>query len=355
MGKYYPPVRGGVETYVRDVCEGLAQKAEVTCVVSGRASVENINGVRVVRLPKLPFRHPVSLSLFSFLKKNKFDIVHLHLPNPWAEFCCLLARPKKLIVTYHADVVKKFGSSFVLPVQKKVLKLAEKIVVFSKEYADSSPVLKDFKDKIAVIPYGIDVNKFRKFDKNRVKELRRLGKSPFFLFVGRLVRYKGVRFLIEAMREVDGTLFVVGNGPLLADLRAVAGDNVHFFTKVSDENLADFYNACDVLVLPSTTRAEAFGIVQLEAMACGRPVISTRLGTGVGVVNQHGKTGLLVPPADSDALADAMNLLGKNVKLRLQFGRFAKQYVKDFTSQTMLDKVADLYERVLNSANLSSR
>ncbi len=340
VGKFYPPVRGGVETYVRDVCEGLAEKAEVSCVVSGAGSVENVNGVRVFRLPKLPFRHPVSLSLLSFLKNNKFDVVHLHVPNPWAEFCCLLAKPKRLIVTYHADVVKKFGSSFVLPIQRKVLSMAEKIVVFSREYADSSPVLRDFKDKIAIVPYGIDINKFKKFDKSRVNELRSLGKGPFFLFVGRLVRYKGLRFLIKAMQSVNGTLFIVGNGPLLSNMRSIADERVHFFTKVSDDDLVNFYNACDVFVLPSTTRAEAFGIVQLEAMACKKPVISTKLGTGVDFVN---KSGLLVKPADVDALSSAMNSL-QNKSLRSKVGKAGfERAKKHFSCAQMINRLLDLY------------
>ncbi len=340
VGKFYPPVRGGVETYVRDVCEGLAKRVDVTCVVSGNGSVEIVNGVRVVRLSKLPFRHPVSPSLLSFLKNNKFDVVHLHMPNPWAEFCCLLSKPKRLVVTYHADVVKKFGSSIVLPIQRKVLRMAEKIVVFSKEYADSSPILRDFKDKIAIIPYGVDVNKFKKFDKSRVKELRSLGKSPFFLFVGRLVRYKGLRFLIKAMREVDGTLFIVGNGSLLANLRSIANDRVHFFTKVSDEDLVNFYHACDVFVLPSTTRAEAFGIVQLEAMACGKPVISTRLNTGVDFVN---KSGILVPPADVNSLVNAMNSF-QNKSLCSKVGKAGLERVKaHFSRAQMITSLLDLY------------
>jgi rhamnosyl/mannosyltransferase len=218
--------------------------------------------------------------------------------------------------------------------------MAEKIVVFSKEYADSSPVLRDFKGKIAVIPYGVDVNKFKKFDKSRVKELRAIGKPPFFLFVGRLVRYKGLHFLIKAMKNVNGTLFIVGNGPLLANLRSIANDRVHFFTKISDADLVNFYHACDVFVLPSTTRAEAFGIVQLEAMACAKPVISTRLNTGVDFVN---KSGILVKPADVGALVNAMNSL-QNKSLRSKVGKAGLERVKKYFSRAQMVKgLLDLY------------
>ncbi len=345
LGKYYPPVKGGIENHVRDVCEGLVKKRQhVVCVVSsasvfGRSG--NIKGVDVVRLSKLPFvRHPVNLSLPSYLKKvvNNFDVVHLHLPNPWAELACLLVKPKKLVVSYHADVVGKLGSSLYLLLQRKILRMADRIIVASPQMLESR-ALQEFRGKCVVIPYGIDMRKLEKFDRKIVIPLRNHHR-PIFLFVGRLVKYKGLKYLIKAMKRVNGTLFIVGNGPLLDALRSNARYGVFFYPAVSDAELPNFYRACDVFVLPSITKAEAFGIVQLEAMACKRPVISTKLGTGVEFVNE---TGILVPPADVDALVNAMNKL-QDWKLRALIGRKSFERVaKEFNSDLMLKRLLDLY------------
>ncbi len=344
LGKYYPPVVGGIESHVRELCEGLVKSGnKVVCIVSSasnKSSSEIINGVKVVRLAKLVgINHPVNLSLPGYVKKlRNFDVVHLHMPNPSAEMSCLLAKPKKLIVSYHADVVGKFGAGIYLPFQKRVLRMADKIIVSSPQYADSSPVLEKFRHKCVVIPYGIDMRKFS--DKRGMF----LGKKPVFLFVGRLVRYKGVKYLIEAMKKVDGTLVVVGMGPLLSSLQLqVAKLNlngrVKFFTDVKSKDLPDFYHSADVVVLPSISRAEAFGIVQLEAMACSKPIIST-----YGIVNRHLKTGLVVSPADSGKLASAMNKLSQNKQLCSKLGKNGKRLVqRHFEVSLMVDRIVDVY------------
>lgn len=356
LGKYYPPVPGGIETHVKVLCEGLSKKGfNITCVVSSsshKSYFEKINGVNLVRLGKfIKNAPPINFSLPSYLKKNvrDFDVVHLHMPNPCAEVSSLLAKPKKLVVSYHADIVNKFGAGLYLPIQKKVLRMADRIIVTSRQYAYSSPVLRKFLHKCVVIPYGLDVKKFNAANERQVNELRRFG-SPVFLFVGRLVEYKGLKYLLKAVKKVDGVLLLVGEGPLLNSLLSLARklnlrNRVHFFSNVSNQELPGFYHAADVLILPSITRAEAFGIVQLEAMACGKPVISTRLNTAVDIVNQHLKTGLLVPPSNVDALAEAMSFLGRHEQLRSRLGRAARQSVsKHFTSRLMLDRIVDVYQ-----------
>lgn len=342
LGKYYSPVQGGIETHVRELCEGLVKRGnKVVCIVSSKFnSDEIINGVKVVRLARLFNSYPIVFSLPGYLKKvqNYFDIVHLHMPNPSAEISCLLAKPKKLIVSYHADVVDKFGAGMYLYFQNKVLRMADKIIVSSQKYADSSPVLKKFKHKCVVIPYGIDSKKFLK-NSSPIS-----GKKPVFLFVGRLVKYKGVKYLIDAMKNVDGTLLLVGNGPLLHSLHLRVAElnldsRVKFLADVPGKELPGFYHAADVVILPSISRAEAFGIVQLEAMACSKPVVSTS-----GIVNVHLKTGLVVPPADSVALASAMNKLAEDKSLRVRLGRNGKRRVqKYFNVGLMLDRVIDVY------------
>lgn len=358
LGKYYPPVPGGIETHVRELCAGIAARdAEVTCAVSasGQKGSHGKDGlVNVLEFGKLFRKLPPlnpALPLWFCRNRNRFDVVHVHAPNPWAELCCLLFPPKHLVVSYHADIVGKASAPFYLPFQKMLLKRADAIVVGSRALVDSSPVLRPFAHKCVVIPYGIDAARFKKADKASVAQLQLLGKPSYFLCVGRLVPYKGLNVLMDAMRSVPGTLFVVGVGPLLPALRAQAAaaglaERVRFFPKVADDELPDFFHAADVFVLPSVTRAESFGIVQLEAMACGKPVISTRVGTGVEEVNVHGMTGLTVPPRDANALAAAMRALVEQPSVRAHLGVQARKHAHHYSVRAMADATLAAYRRV---------
>lgn len=357
LGKYYPPVPGGIETHVRELCAGLAPNTEVTCAVSAsgqEGSCGKDGHVTVLKFGKL-FRGlpPLNPALPAWFCRNRgrFDVVHVHAPNPWAELCCLLFPPKRLVVSYHADIVGKALAPLYLPLQKLLLKRADAIITGSRALVSSSAMLRPFARKCTVIPYSVDGARFKKIDKAAIARLRALGKPPYFLCVGRLVPYKGLNVLVNAMRSVQGTLFVVGVGPLLQDLRAQASaagiaEHVHFFPKVPDDALPDFFHAADVFVLPSVTRAESFGIVQLEAMACGKPVISTRLGTGVEEVNVHGTTGLTVLPRDAVALAEAMRTLAERPAVRARLGVQARKRAQQYSSHAMTDAVLALYLRV---------
>jgi rhamnosyl/mannosyltransferase len=222
-----------------------------------------------------------------------------------------------------------------VPFQKKVLRMAERIIVSSEKYAKGSGILKPFLGKCVFVPYGVDLKRFG----GRKGFLAVPG--PVFLFVGRLVEYKGLKYLVRAMRDVEGSLVLAGRGPLLPVLRSQAGRlgvRAYFLPNVSDAELPALYNSCDVFVLPSVSRAEAFGIVQLEAMACGKPVIST-----FDFVNQHMKTGIVVPPADVSALAGAMRRLC-NKQLRSRLGARARRRVrKEFQAGMMVDRILRLY------------
>ena len=171
------------------------------------------------------------------------------------------------------------------------------------------------------------------------------------LFVGLLRYYKGVSYLIEAMQSVAGHLLVAGRGPMGQEWESLAqrlglGDRVSFLGHVRDEELVDLYHACDVFVLPAIHRSESWGAVQIEAMACGKPVICTELGTGTSFVNLHGQTGLVVPPADSGALASALNLLIGDNQLRKTMGRQARERAQgEFSLPSMVQRTLQLYRK----------
>jgi len=356
IGKYYPPVRGGIESHVRDLCEGLvANGCEVVCVVSSqerRSFSEKTKGVfvRRVRSRKVGSA-PLSFSLPVRVRKEArgADVVHVHMPNPCAEVSCLLSNPKNLVVTYHADIVDKRGAFLYRPIQRMVLRLAKRIIVSSIEFARGSKVLEPFLEKCVVVPLGIDVKRFGQVKKDEVRSLRKERARPIFLFVGRFVNYKGLSYLLHAMKDVQGTLFLVGEGPGEEQLKREAallgmGERVYFFNGAGDAHLPAFYHAADVFVLPSVTAQEAFGIVQLEAMACARPVISTRLGTGVEVVNVNGTTGLVVSPKNSRELKEAMVVLGSDAKLRARLGKNGFSRVRQhYTVEKMVRQVLKVY------------
>lgn len=363
LGKYFYPKKGGIESYTHL----LAKKAkklnhEVYVIVSNTSNqfkYEKIDGINVFRLPRIIYflRTPFTIPFIYLIKKIDPDIIHLHIPNPWFEFnlflYSLLDREVKIIVTYHSDVIWYTPFHFLGEMLRRLyliplLKLSKKIIATSQNYVDGSPILRKLRNKIKIIPLGVDIRKFKPL------KIRKLNKNVL-LFVGRLSPYKGLIYLLQAIKIVskrrkDFILFIVGDGELRKKLEKMVKDLeienfVKFTGKVSDKELIKFYNLCDIFILPSIHKSEAFGISQLEAMACGKPVISTNLeGSGVPWINQHMKTGLVVEPKNPNELANAILYLLKNEKLRKRFGRNArKRVLKFFTQQKMIAETISLY------------
>ncbi|HZD59451.1 MAG TPA: glycosyltransferase, partial [Anaerolineae bacterium] len=299
---------------------------------------------------------PMAPGFVAQLRKTKSDIYHLHFPNPTGETAFLLARPEgKLVVTYHSDIVRqKVLLKFYRPLLEKFLDKADRIIVSSPNLIESSPFLQKVRSKCRVIPFGISADWLALTPEvgNRASEIRRTYGPKIAFFLGRLIYYKGVDYLIRAMQHVEGTLIVAGEGELGPELRRLAEDlkvkeRVIFVGTLSNEELAAYYHACDVFVLPSVESSEAYGLVQLEAHACGKPVISTNLPTGVPFANKDGVSGLIVPPRDSDALAKAIHKLFDD-ELRTKLGRQAKErFEREFTSKAMVERVLEVYGEVI--------
>ncbi|HAR94395.1 MAG TPA: glycosyltransferase [Deltaproteobacteria bacterium] len=361
--KYYYPNVGGVEKVAQDIAEGLRGRIGtqiLTCHEAVTTLQENVNGIEVTRAGRLFTRFSVPVApRFPFLMRQmarKADILHFHFPYPLADVSHLLARPAgKVVVWWHSDIVRpRFLTKLYRPLQVQFLKKAHAIIVAAPQLIDSSPTLERFRDKCHVIPIGIDVGRFiLDEDKHaQVQKIRSQYGPRIVLFVGRLAYYKGVDYLVRSMKDIDGTLLIVGEGPLEAEMKGLATsmgieDRCVFLGKASDEHLSLYYHACDVFVLPSVASTEAYGIVQLEAMACGKPVVSTSLPTGVTFVNMHEQTGLVVPPADEQTLAAAINKLLDDPSTRMKYGSFAKERVeREFTNAAMVEKVYGLYKGV---------
>jgi glycosyltransferase involved in cell wall biosynthesis len=359
INKLYHPHIGGVEKHVQDLAESLKDRVDVEVLVAGeslKAGRETVKGVPVSRVPSWGVIRsaPIAPGFWGEIRRSRADIYHLHFPNPAGEAAYLAAgSPGKLVVTYHSDVVRqRLLRRLYAPVIKRLLDRADAVLVSSPNLIDSSPWLRPVSAKCRVIPFGIDTGPFALTDgiANEAAELRRRYGPPLLLFVGRLIYYKGLNYLIEAMKSIDANLLIVGQGPLETELKELAaatgvGSKVHFAGRVDDAQLPAYYHAADIFVLPSIASSEAFGLVQLEAHACGRPVVSTDLPTGVPYANPHGVTGLIVPPADGPALAQAVNELLSDDERRLKLGRRAKVRVEtEFSQEAMARAVLEVYD-----------
>jgi glycosyltransferase involved in cell wall biosynthesis len=359
---FYPPITGGIEQHMRLLCAGLASKADVSVLVPSRLlrrTEEAIDGVRVVRTPELGrwLSTPLCPGMASELRRLSPDLVHLHFPSPAGDLAYLVSGCRApVVMTYHADVVRQRPVLWAYrPVFKRLSARVRRIIVSSHEYLASSTFLPPYRDRCAVIPFGVDVDSFtlERGEQQQVQEVRRRHGNRLVVFLGVLRYYKGLDVLVRAMTSVPGHLLVVGSGTQRAPVERLARrlglvDRVTFTGQVSDPRRRVVLHAADVFVLPSTDRSEAFGIAQLEAMACGKPVVGSDLPTGVRAVNHHGVTGLLVPPRDPDALAQALNTLLDDDALRASLGRAARQRVeREFTAERMVSDTLSIYDDVL--------
>lgn len=355
---YFPPTPGGIEYHIHDVVHSLdgIDFAVLTSSRKREQVVDDDRGVRVIRAAEYfrPVSTPFTPSWPRLLRKSGADLFHFHVPNPFGELAFLASRAKTpMVVTYHSDIVgRKLLLPFFVPFQRMFLNRAKRIIVSSPRLAENSPTLKRFRDRISVIPFGVDPDYW---ERKPVMTDSLRGRYPGFLvvFVGRLVYYKGVDVLIRAMRSVEGTALVVGGGPKLHEWRELSRTiktrpNVHFLGEVPDEERSLYYHAADVVVLPATSKAETFGISMLEAMATGTPVISTEVGTGTSWVNLDRKTGLVVEPNSPSALSGAIKAMMQDERKRSAMADAARRRVlENFTKEQMLQGIADVYSRAL--------
>lgn len=364
LGKFYDPVVGGMETALKDICEGLSDQVEFQIVVANtRWRTEHENGkLRVTRVASMGkcLSLPVAPSFPFWTQRFDADLIHVHLANPLAELSALLAnRDIPVVAHFHSNVVRPLP-----PLLRSVYgrflhafyRRANCIVVPSPNHIGISKFVPKYRHKCRVVPYGIRMGRFEmdKTGYRKVDELR--DGRPTVLFVGRLVYYKGVEFLVRAMADTNAHLRIVGTGPVensLKDLARAIGiaDRVEFLGQVSEPDLIAHYHACDVFALPSITTQEMFGLVQLEAMACRKPVISTNLPTGVPWVNQHGKTGYTVAPGNSKELAASIQLLLSSRERREDMGEAGRLRVEQhFTSIKMAEAMLQVYQEAVGEA-----
>jgi rhamnosyl/mannosyltransferase len=360
VGKFYDPYRGGIETVLKDLCDELQSRVELQVLVAN-TSARTVHEQRPFPVTRVAswgtlLSSSITPGFPGWLRKLPGDILHVHVPNPVAEVSYLMAgRDRPLVAHFHSDIVRQKSLLRVYaPLLESFYRHASRIVAPTPNHISVSPFVSKFKHKCRVVPYGIRLSKFDLTEaiSRKADQLRSGG--PAVLFIGRLVYYKGIEYLIEAMSRVNAQLWVIGTGPLESKLKQLTvqlnvQSKVRFLGNISDEDVPAYYHACEVFVLPSVANSEMFGIVQLEAMACRKPVVATNLPTGVSYVNVHGLTGLLVPPRNPEALAEAINKLLASSSLRQEMGEAGRKRVEsEFTAAKMAAGILDVYQDVLN-------
>lgn len=356
--KDYPPVLGGIEGHLRDLCEGLAARGHtLTALVTSRSArttfAQPRPGLAVASAGRVAHvaSTPLSPAMIALARAARPDVVHLHFPYPPGDLAALaVPGGPPLVVTYHSDIVRQRTLlRLYRPLMARTLGRAARIIATSDNYVRTSPFLRPHSAKCAVVPLGVDV---RRFTPAGEAAPRRGSGAPTVLFVGRLRYYKGLHVLVEAMRQLDATLLIAGGGPEEGRLRAQVaaaglGGKVRFLGDVPEEEKPALYRAADVFVLPAHLRSEAFGIALAEALASGLPCVSTELGTGTSFANLHGVTGLVVPPGDAGALAGALQTLLADEALRRRYGAAARRRAEELLSlERMLDGVEAVYREL---------
>lgn len=361
---YFPDTQGGLEEAIRQIARSThrygVKNRILTLSPVRNPPVVDFPEASVLRSPRnLDIAStPISFSFYSDFKReaSNSDIIHFHFPWPYGEMIFLLSGIRKpSLVTYHSDIVKqKFLKKIYNPFLKMFLKKVNVVVATSQQYADSSVDLKSFKEKCRIIPLSIDSKRFSKIDEKTLEEVKDKYGEDFFLFVGVLRYYKGLEFLIEAMKGLERKIIIIGKGPEEEKLKRKAKqlklNNIILAGYLDDQYLPAFYKICRAFVFPSCERSEAFGVSLLEASYFSKPMITTELGTGTSFVNRHNETGIIVPPKNIIELRKALILLSNNKTLCEEYGKNArKRYEKLFNSdrvgQEYLKIYKELYDR----------
>ncbi|MCE5230719.1 glycosyltransferase [bacterium] len=360
----YPPVQGGIERTIYQLARLCAPRFDISVIVARRGrglglrrTIEGSEVIEVASLGRL-LSTPLAPGFISALRRSRADLFHFHIPHPTGEVAYLLSGlSTPAVATYHSDVVRQKTTMKIYgPLFQRFLSRMRVIMPTSGRYLDSSEPLRAHRDRCRVVPLGIPLEDYELNDsrRSRATELR-AQYGQFALFLGMLRAYKGLPYLLDALARLPGArALIAGEGPMQPALREQAarlglGDRVVFLGRVDDEEAVALLHAAAIFVMPSHQRSEAFGLSQIEAMTCGLPVVSTDLPTGVPEVNRNGETGLIVPPADPEALAAAMRELLSNPGLRAGMGEAGRRRARDhYRAETMADEVMKVYDELLN-------
>lgn len=367
---YFYPHLGGVESHVLELSKQLIKKGHevlvVTTKLEGTKKRSVVEGVPVKRVEPLTikFSTPIIPDLSKSLMKEDFDILHSHSPPPMMSFFGLRSAKKKdvpFVLTYHCDLeIPYIFGPFIVSLYKRTMgtytvSQADKIITTTSTYGATSRVV--WQEDADIIPNAVDTHRFNpNNDGEWVREKLGLDEhEKLVMYVGRIVYHKGLEYFVRSAKHLGPNVkhLLVGTGDFRPELERIIEeedieDKVLFAGRVPNEDLPDYYDAADVFVLPSVSRLEAFGIVALEAMASGTPVIVSDI-PGVREVIVEGKHGLLSEPMNPEDLAEKIRTILTNPQLAEKMGKNGrKRVVKNFTWEKVADDIMDVYESLIN-------
>lgn len=369
LGKFYP-IEGGVEKVMHELTLGLSKRkvhCDMMCTsINGEASDLEINEYGSIIRCKSLFKvaaTTISPQMIVKLRKvcNNYDIIHVHHPDPMAALALFLSGYKgEVILHWHSDIFKqKRLLKLYKPLQNWLIKRASQIVGTTPVYVKESPHLQEAQDKTTYIPIGID--KLKPSEEEALKIRSKYPNKKIVFSVGRLVEYKGYTHLIDAARYLSDeyVVLIAGSGPLKDELQNQIeslglSDKVKLLGFISNEMKNAHFEASDLFCLSSIQKSEAFAIVQIEAMSCGKPVVATNIpGSGVPWVNMHEVSGLNVTPENGFELAEAITSICNNEDTYLEFSKRAEaRYHFLFTKSEMIDKCLSVYENIIDESEV---
>ena len=348
----FPPHIGGVGVHIHTLAKELIKQGhEVYVITYPHKDIKDIDGIHVigtkgVNIPGLRgalFAINAKRELKKLIERENIDIIHGHylFPAGWASVKAGKSTHTKTYVTSHGsdmfEMYRKQG--FMRPLIKKVLKDADVVLAVSNALREEiiNTKIPNIEEKTKLHWNAVDIDKFKttkenesKFKEELVQEFNIDAEKPIILFVGNIIKRKNVDLLLEAKKQMgtDANLVIVGDGPLLEQLKGKVEkehlDNVYFTGSRND--VEDIIPSCDLLVLPSLS--ESFGLVLIEALACGKPVIGSNVGGIKEIITED--VGLLINPNDSKDLSDAIDKIFCDEDLMEKFKSNARNRAKDF-------------------------
>lgn len=375
LAKYHSPFYGGMESHVEALAQKQARLGADVCIIcinsfddntrlsqrtkteiSFNDNVQVIKVGRILSLLKLDF----CPSLFFYIRyfaKFSDTVFHVHTPNPTMLLALMMTGKihRNLVITHHSDAIRQKVLKYLFrPIEHWIYSQAKVILTTSKAYQAGSKFLRLYEPKLDVLPLGLDLSTFENPSQStldRAQQIKAEHGDILWLAVGRMVYYKSFHIALAALRQVPGKLLIVGTGKLMADLQKTAyelnvADRVVWLGQTSDEELKAAYHAATALWFPSNIRSEAFGLVQVEAMASGCPTINCNIsGSGVPWVCRHEREGLTVPINDARAFAGAARRLLEEAGLRERLSQGARIRAEKFSDTLMAQRSLAVYQR----------
>ncbi|MEM1244515.1 MAG: glycosyltransferase [Pseudomonadota bacterium] len=353
-----PQSVGGVEVFLDTLCNSTANLGVENTILSLATKPEKnpiqFRNYKIVHAKQNLFiaSTGISISAFRIFKQlaSNADIIHYHFPNPFADILHFTCKPNKpTLVTYHSDIIKqKFLVKLYKPLMQRFLASVDRIIATSPNYFATSDTLATFKDKVNIIPIGIDKQIYPQVNSERIDYWQQRLPKPFFLFIGAMRYYKGLHIALDAIKGTNHQLVLAGKNYIETKIKENQLSNLHLLGPISNEDKVALLNLCHAFVFPSHLRSEAFGVALLEAAAYGKPMISCEIGTGTSYVNIHDQTGLVIEPASADKLRQAMQHLLENTSEAAKFGTNAKKrYQELFTAEKQAQAYVEVYEDLL--------